>query len=73
MRPDHRRTGLATELYDRFFAAALQAGAQPGPCDRLAQNEGSISFHRQLGFTVSAPINEHDGPGLDRVTFERRL
>jgi hypothetical protein len=36
-------------------------------------NVGSIAFHRSLGFSVSDPVADYDGPGADRVVFSRSL
>jgi ribosomal protein S18 acetylase RimI-like enzyme len=71
--PNDRRAGLATELYERFFAMARLAGRSRVHAITSPQNEQSIAFHRRLGFTVSAPISNYDGPDRDRVTFERHL
>ena len=36
-------------------------------------NHGSIRFHSALGFTVSGPVRDYNGPGRDMVTFELNL
>ena len=36
-------------------------------------NTGSIAFHRAMGFSVTGPIADYDGPGRDLVPFERAL
>ena len=36
-------------------------------------NEGSLAFHRALGFEPSEPKAGYDGPGEDRVVLTRRL
>jgi L-amino acid N-acyltransferase YncA len=36
-------------------------------------NHDSIRFHRRLGFTVSDPRPNYDGPGKTMVTFRREL
>ncbi len=36
-------------------------------------NTASIAFHTSLGFTVTGPVTGYDGPGRDRVLFERHL
>ncbi|MFI1381540.1 GNAT family N-acetyltransferase [Embleya sp. NPDC020886] len=73
VRPDLRRSGLARELYERFFTLARADGrtlvrAITGPV-----NTGSIRFHTAMGFTVHGPIADLDGPGADRMRFERSL
>ena len=35
------------------------------------QNGPSIAFHQAMGFTASDPIENYDGPSLDRVVFVR--
>lgn len=71
--PQHRATGLARRLYRRFFDEAHAAGRPVIRAVTSPVNEGSIAFHRRLGFTVSEPIADYDGPGLDRVTFRLDL
>lgn len=56
VRPDQRRTGLARDLYARFFELARLEGrtevwAITGPI-----NETSIAFHQAMGFAVSGPV-----------------
>jgi hypothetical protein len=41
---------------------------QPSPT-----NTGSIAFHRRMGFTVTGPVENHDGPGHDLMAFRRGL
>jgi ribosomal protein S18 acetylase RimI-like enzyme len=52
VRPDRRGTGLARELYDRFFAVARAHGRTLVRCVTSPVNEGSVAFHRALGFEV---------------------
>jgi predicted GNAT superfamily acetyltransferase len=52
VRPDRRGTGLATELYERFFTVARANGRTLVRCVTSPLNEGSIAFHRALGFTI---------------------
>jgi ribosomal protein S18 acetylase RimI-like enzyme len=33
----------------------------------------SAEFHRALGFTVSGPVTDYDGPGHDMLVFSRVL
>jgi len=71
--PEHRRTGLARDLYRRFTDAACTDGRSLVRAVTSPSNEGSIAFHRGIGFAVSGPHADHDGPGVDRVLFELRL
>ncbi|WP_237534441.1 GNAT family N-acetyltransferase [Streptomyces sp. SID3343] len=73
VRPDLRRGGLARELYERFFELARAHGrvrvrAITGPA-----NTASIRYHTAMGFTVRGPVPDRDGPGQDRMEFERSL
>lgn len=36
-------------------------------------NQRSIAFHRSVGFAVTGPHEDYDGPGTDRMCFELRL
>jgi ribosomal protein S18 acetylase RimI-like enzyme len=52
VRPDRRGGGLASELYERFFAVARAHGRSVVRCVTSPANEGSVAFHRALGFEV---------------------
>lgn len=71
--PDMRRTGLARDLYERFFNTARSAGCTRVKAITSPVNDVSIAFHRALGFTASEPIKDYDGPNLDRVVFQKQL
>jgi len=76
--PSLRGHGLARTLYERFFALAEADGRQVVTAITAAQNVPSIAFHTAMGFTVTPPIPDYDGPGYDgstaaKVLFERRL
>ncbi|HEU4449929.1 MAG TPA: GNAT family N-acetyltransferase [Gaiellaceae bacterium] len=71
--PGERGTGLGGELYERFFAAVRALGRARVTCVTSPLNEGSIAFHRALGFHVSDPQPDYDGPGAARVVFSRPL
>lgn len=71
--PQARGRGLARLLYEEFFALArrdsrrvVSAGTAPG-------NSVSIGFQRALGFSVTGPVKDYNGPGRDLVFFERAL
>lgn len=70
--PDYRGSGLARGLYERFAAAARADGRMVIRAITSPANSRSIAFHRALGFTVSGPIPDYNGPGRDMVTFEWR-
>ncbi|MBB5069910.1 GNAT family N-acetyltransferase [Saccharopolyspora gloriosae] len=71
--PEWRRSGLARDLYERFFARARDDGRTEVKAITSPQNATSIAFHRAVGFTASDPIPDYDGPSLDRVVFTRAL
>ncbi|MFI1577927.1 GNAT family N-acetyltransferase [Embleya sp. NPDC020630] len=73
VRPDLRRSGLAAELYERFFALARAAGRLRVRAITGPGNTGSVRFHTTMGFTVHGPVADLDGPGRDRMRFERSL
>ncbi len=71
--PTARGSGLARRLYEAFFAAAAGDGCTRVRAITSPVNEGSIAFHRAMGFAVDGPVADYDGPGVDRVVFERGL
>ena len=36
-------------------------------------NAGSAAFHRAMGFTVTGPVDDYNGPGRAMLVFERDL
>ncbi|MEQ3553603.1 GNAT family N-acetyltransferase [Pseudonocardia nematodicida] len=73
VRPDLRGDGLARDLYDRFTVIARAHGCSELQAITSPQNEGSLRFHRSLGFDVEGPVPDHDGAGLDKYRFRRVL
>ncbi|MDS1271168.1 GNAT family N-acetyltransferase [Lipingzhangella sp. LS1_29] len=71
--PDARSHGLARELYSRFLTHARAAGRTRVQAITVPHNHASIAFHEALGFEVSGPVPDYNGPGRDRVVFERRI
>jgi GNAT superfamily N-acetyltransferase len=80
--PDHRRTGLARRLYERFFEAARAADRHVVHAVTSPINRVSIHAHQAMGFeVVSGPAEQdgvpfhpaYDGEGGDRVLFEKRI
>ncbi|UJR81609.1 GNAT family N-acetyltransferase [Sandaracinus amylolyticus] len=70
--PEHRRRGVGKRLYEVFVERARQAGAQRVKAITNVGNEGSIEFHRALGFAV---VEDHDyaGPNRTRIVFTKML
>ncbi|MFB7718978.1 GNAT family N-acetyltransferase [Nocardia sp. NPDC056100] len=71
--PDHRGTGLARDLYNRFIAAAKSDGREVIRAITSPNNVASIAFHKALGFDVGGPIMDYNGPHKDMVTFELHI
>ena len=71
--PAWRRTGLARSLYEQFFDRTRRDERTVVKAITSPQNATSIAFHRAMGFTASDPIEDYDGPSLDRVVFVREI
>lgn len=71
--PAARQRGLARRLYEEFFAMARADGRLAARAITAPVNGGSIAFHRSMGFTVTGPVADYEGPGRDYVVFERTL
>ena len=71
-RDDARGTGLGRSLYTAFIEAAARQGAVRLKAITSVTNEGSIAFHRTLGFDARV-VEDYDGPGRPRVVFTREL
>ncbi|SEU41328.1 GNAT family N-acetyltransferase [Nonomuraea wenchangensis] len=71
--PAARGTGLGRRLYEAFFGIARGHGRQVVKAITSPVNEGSIAFHRRMGFTVHGPHPAYNGPGTTLITFERAL
>ena len=71
-RDDTRGTGLGRTLYQAFTEAARGQGAVRLKAITSVTNEGSIAFHRSLGFDARV-VEDYDGPGRPRVVFTRDL
>lgn len=59
--PHRRRSGLATELYSRFFALARAGGRDVVRAITAPSNTGSIAFHLRLGFELEPSRTEIGG------------
>ncbi|MFF4905428.1 GNAT family N-acetyltransferase [Streptomyces sp. NPDC001260] len=71
-RDDARGAGLGRALYGAFTEAARRQGAVRLKAITTVGNEGSVAFHRGLGFDVRVE-EEYNGPGQPRVVFSRAL
>jgi ribosomal protein S18 acetylase RimI-like enzyme len=71
--PGARELGLGRLLYEEFFRLARAGGRTTVSAVTAPVNTGSIAFHRSLGFRVSGPVTDYNGPGRDLMVFERAL
>jgi ribosomal protein S18 acetylase RimI-like enzyme len=71
--PAARGAGVARLLYEEFFALARGGGAHLVGAVTAPVNARSVAFHRALGFTVTGPVADYDGPGRDKIVFEREI
>ena len=71
--PGFRRRSVARCLYEQFFEMARTNGRTRVEAVTASFNQVSIGFHSHLGFSVSPPIEDYDGPGTSLVIFHRSL
>ncbi|MFI1721965.1 GNAT family N-acetyltransferase [Streptomyces sp. NPDC020489] len=71
-RSDARGTGVGRDLYAAFTDAARGQGAVRLKAITSVTNEGSVAFHRSLGFDARVEDAYH-GPGQPMVVFTRAL
>jgi ribosomal protein S18 acetylase RimI-like enzyme len=71
--PAARGRGLARQLYEEFFAVARADGRRAVSAITAPVNTGSIAFHRAMGFDVTGPVADYEGPGRDYMLFKRPL
>ena len=71
--PEDRGSGLARSLYQAFFGTARDGGRDVVRSITSTVNQGSIAFHRAMGFAVTGPVFGYNGPGSEYMTFEYRL
>jgi ribosomal protein S18 acetylase RimI-like enzyme len=71
--PGARGTGLGARLYGEFFALAAADGRRSVEAITSPVNEGSIAFHRRLGFTVRGPVPDYNGPGAAMIVFHAEI
>jgi GNAT superfamily N-acetyltransferase len=70
--PDYRRRGVGKVLYQAFEESARQEGCASLKAITTTGNDGSISFHRALGWT-DAVVEDYAGPARPRVVFLKSL
>lgn len=70
--PGFRRKGVARALYAGFEADARAARCARMKAITTAGNEGSLRFHRALGWTATEE-DHYAGPGRRRIVFTKEL
>lgn len=70
--PTFRNEGLAKSLYEHFFSQVRGNGCRYVKCITTPVNEGSIKFHKTMGFE-SELIQNYAGENEDRVVFKKML
>lgn len=70
--PNLRKTGLAKHLYERFFATVRNMGCRTVRCITSPVNEGSVAFHKRMGFSVLV-ATDYAGAGQDRILFSKDI
>lgn len=70
--PASRGHGLARKLYETFFEMVRKRGCDTVRCISSPANEGSIAFHRTMGFEVEVR-SDYDDEGEAKVVFAIEL
>jgi ribosomal protein S18 acetylase RimI-like enzyme len=73
VRDDARALGLGRRLYERFAAVAAQRGATALKAITSPENQGSVAFHRRMGFSELILDPDYQGSGRPRVVMRRPL
>jgi ribosomal protein S18 acetylase RimI-like enzyme len=71
VRDDARALGLGRRLYERFAAVCAQRGATALKAITSPENQGSVAFHRRMGFTELTLDPDYQGSGRARVVMRR--
>lgn len=70
--PDYRRRGVGKVLYQSFEEDSRAAGCTRLKAITTLGNEGSIAFHKALGWSVTF-VEDYAGPARPRVVFQKEL
>lgn len=73
VRDDCRSLGLGRRLYETFERAAVNRGATGLKAITSEGNDGSLAFHRKLGFTDMTRIADYGGSGRTRIVMRKPL
>ena len=71
--PDARRRGYGRLLYEEFFRRARADGRSTVSAITAPVNLRSAEFHLAMGFRVSGPVGDYNGPDHDMLVFDRAL
>jgi ribosomal protein S18 acetylase RimI-like enzyme len=71
--PHARRRAYGRVLYEEFFRLARADGRSVVSAITAPVNLRSAEFHQALGFKVSGPVRDYNGPGHDMLVFDRAL
>ena len=81
--PACRGRGIGRALYEHFFDVVRSRGCVKVLAITVPHNEGSLAFHRQMGFRFreeggawsgAVPlVPDYAGPGVHCVLMERKL
>lgn len=71
--PGLRQQGVARNLYETFFADLAALGCTRVDAITGPPNTTSQAFHRAMGFVVTGPHEDYDGPGEARMSMSRAL
>ena len=73
VRDDARTLGVARSLYQIFERVARERGAVALKAITSKENEGSMAFHRRMGFTEMTQVENYGGAGRTRVVMRKPL
>lgn len=70
--PEHRRGGAGRFLYSWFESECRARGCQTVKAITTLGNEGSLRFHRAIGWDAHE-VADYAGPGMPRIVFSKTL
>ena len=73
VRDDARTLGVGRSLYQIFEGVARERGAVALKAITSKENEGSMAFHRRMGFTEMTQVENYGGAGRTRVVMRKPL
>ena len=68
--PGYRRRGVGRALYEEFARVVRDLGGVRLKAITTLGNQGSVEFHRALGYAVEQ-VQDYAGPGRARYVFTR--